>query len=82
MSVGIVDGVPCLDLEYSEDVAAEVDFNVAALEDGRLVEVQGTAEGAPFDREQLDVLLDLASAGIQELFQLQRQVVESVRAGS
>lgn len=82
VSVGIVDGTPCLDLEYSEDVGAEVDFNVAALEDGRLVEVQGTAEGAPFGREQLDDLLDLAASGISRLFERQRQAAEALRAGS
>jgi len=72
ISVGIVDGEPRLDLEYVEDSAADVDFNVVSLEDGRFVEVQGTAEGAPFDRAQLDELLALAGAGIVDLLQLQK----------
>ena len=71
-SVGIVDGRPCLDLDYAEDSAAEVDLNVVALEDGRMVEVQGTAEGEPFRREGLAEMLDLAEAGIRELLALQR----------
>lgn len=77
VSVGIVDGEPRLDLEYVEDVAASVDMNVAALEENRLVEVQGTAEGTPFDRQELDALLDLADRGIGELFRLQRQALDS-----
>ncbi len=72
VSVGIVDGDARLDLEYVEDVAADVDFNVVSLADGRFVEVQGTAEGAPFDRRQLDRLVDLAQTGIRELLSLQR----------
>ena len=72
ISVGIVDGEPRLDLEYVEDSAADVDFNVVSLEDGRFVEVQGTAEGAPFDRAQLDELLALAGAGIADLLRLQK----------
>ena len=63
-SVGIVDGVPLLDLAYDEDSRAEVDMNVVKTGDGRFVEVQGTAEGAPFSREALDDLLELASRGI------------------
>ena len=68
----LVDGDARLDLEYVEDVAADVDFNVVSLADGRFVEVQGTAEGAPFDRRQLDRLVDLAQTGIRELLSLQR----------
>jgi ribonuclease PH len=71
VSVGLIDGVPLLDLPYDEDSAADVDLNVVATGDGRLVEVQGTAEGAPFDRAQLDSLLDLALAGCAELTALQ-----------
>ncbi|MFC5381706.1 ribonuclease PH [Aquipuribacter nitratireducens] len=63
VSVGVVDGRPVLDLDYPEDVAAGTDMNVVCTGDGRFVEVQGTAEGAPFDRTELDALLDLASAG-------------------
>ncbi len=72
ISVGIVDGEPRLDLCYLEDARAEVDMNVVMTESGNLVEVQGTAEGKPFSRGQLDELLDLAAAGIQELCRRQR----------
>ena len=76
VSAGIVDGRPVLDLDYALDATAEVDFNVVALEDGRLVEVQGTAEGAPFGRDDLDELLDLAGDGIRELSRRQRSAIE------
>lgn len=76
VSVGVVDGTVCLDLDYHEDVRAEVDMNVVATADGRLVEVQGTAEGAPFSRRALDELVDLAVAGCEELFVAQRAAVE------
>ena len=71
VSVGIVDGEPLLDLEYTEDSTAEADMNVVMTGDGRLVEVQATAEGAPFTREELDELLDLASGGIAEIARAQ-----------
>jgi ribonuclease PH len=71
VSVGVVGGVPLLDLCYSEDVKAETDMNVVVTGDGRFVEVQGTAEGAPFDRAELDALLDLALGGCVELTRLQ-----------
>ena len=67
VSVGIVNGVSVLDLDYREDVAAQVDMNVVATADGRIVEVQGTAEGFPFTRDQLDELLDLALVGCRQL---------------
>ncbi len=67
ISVGIIDSVPCLDLNYVEDVKAGVDMNVVMTGAGRLVEVQGTAEHGTFDREELDRLLDLATKGIGEL---------------
>jgi ribonuclease PH len=73
VSVGIVGGEPVLDLDYSEDVTAEVDFNVVRLGGGGLVEVQGTGEGGTFSREQLDRLLDLAGAGIDQLIRMQRE---------
>ncbi len=73
VSVGIVAGELRLDLEYVEDVAADVDMNLVALEDGGLVEVQGTAEHAPFDRAQLDAALDLGLAGIRALLARQRE---------
>ncbi len=67
VSVGIVDGDPLLDLDYPEDSSAQVDLNVVGTGDGRLVEVQGTAEGDPFSRAELDDLLDLAIDGIRRL---------------
>ncbi len=79
VSVGIVDGEPCLDLDYAEDVRAEVDMNFAALEDGRIVELQGTAEGMPFTRVELDELLALAQTGVAKLFGLQRAALEAAR---
>lgn len=78
ISVGIVDGRHLLDLDYEEDVGAEVDLNVVALEDGRIVELQGTAEGAPFDREDLEALLDLAEGGIRELLGIQRRAAAAL----
>ena len=72
ISVGVVDALPHLDLDYSEDVRAEVDMNVVMTGAGRFVEVQGTAEGNPFSREELDELLALAEKGITEIFELQR----------
>ncbi|PWJ54895.1 RNAse PH [Quadrisphaera granulorum] len=73
VSVGIDRGVPVLDLEYVEDVRAETDMNVVMTGDGRFVEVQGTAEGQPFDRAELDALLELAASGCAELTRLQRE---------
>jgi ribonuclease PH len=75
VSVGIVDGRPWLDLDYEHDVAAEVDMNVAMNHEGRLVEIQATAEGATFDREQLDEMLDLAAAGITKLMATQERAL-------
>lgn len=75
ISVGIIDGEPRLDLPYVEDAGAEVDMNVVMTGSGKLIEVQGTAEGAPFSRGELDELLDLATAGISEIVALQRQMV-------
>ena len=75
ISVGIVDALPYLDLDYSEDVRAEVDMNVVMTGAGRFVEVQGTAEGAAFSRSELDALLELAEAGIDDIFALQREVL-------
>jgi ribonuclease PH len=75
VSVGIIDGQPRLDLNYEEDVAAETDMNVVCTGDGRFVEIQGTAEGEPFDRKLLDEMLGLAVAGCAELTELQRQAL-------
>ncbi len=77
ISAGIVDGEALLDLAYSEDARAEVDFNVVMTEDGRFVEVQGTAEREPFDRRVLDRILDLAAGGIRSLFEVQRQAIRA-----
>ena len=72
VSVGIVDGVPVLDLDYPEDSSADTDMNVIMAEDGKFIEVQGTAEGDTFDRAELNALLDLAAKGVAELVQLQK----------
>ncbi|MFH1465803.1 MAG: ribonuclease PH [Pseudomonadota bacterium] len=75
ISVGLVDGQPMLDLAYDEDARADVDMNVIMTHAGGLVEVQGTAEGRPFARDQLDRLLDLATGGIQAIAREQRRIV-------
>jgi ribonuclease PH len=80
VSLGIVDGEPLLDLDYSEDSRAEVDVNVVMSGDGRLIEVQASAEGERFLRDQLDELLDLAAAGIEEIAGAQQHAVETVLA--
>jgi ribonuclease PH len=74
-SVGIVDGQPLLDLAYEEDSRADVDMNIVQTGDGRFIEVQGTAEAAPFGRDALLALLDLAQGGIRQLNAMQREVV-------
>jgi ribonuclease PH len=76
-SVGIVDGVPMLDLAYDEDSKAHVDMNVAMTDARRFVEIQGTAEAAPFDRTELDRLLSLAEGGIAQLFEAQRSALDA-----
>ncbi|CAL9467319.1 MULTISPECIES: ribonuclease PH [Streptomyces] len=78
VSVGIVGGVPLLDLCYEEDVKADTDMNVVCTGDGRFVEVQGTAEAEPFARDELDALLDLAVAGCTELAAHQRTALDTV----
>lgn len=78
VSVGIVGGRPVLDLNYEEDSAAGVDMNIVMTGDGRLVEVQGTAEGDPFSRQQMDLLMELAGTGINQLFAMQRDVLKDV----
>jgi ribonuclease PH len=80
VSAGIVDGEALLDLDYVEDAAAEVDLNVVMAGDGRLIEVQATAERAPLGRAQLDDLLDLAAGGIEEIGRAQAEASEAVRA--
>jgi ribonuclease PH len=74
-SVGVVDGEPLLDLAYDDDSRAEVDMNVVKTGSGKFIEVQGTAEGQPFDRQVLDALLDLADLGIRQLIDKQRAIV-------
>jgi len=75
ISVGIIDGVPLLDLPYVEDVRAETDMNVVMTGSGKFIEVQGTAEGAPFDKAELDALLDLAAKGCADLTALQKEAL-------
>jgi len=79
VSVGLIDGVACLDLDYAEDSRAQVDMNVVGTRSGGLVEVQGTAEGDPFPRSDLDALLDLATSGLEKLFAAQAQAIASTR---
>jgi ribonuclease PH len=76
VSVGVYQGTPVLDLDYAEDSNCDTDMNVAMTSEGGFVEVQGTAEGAPFDRHQLDALLGLAGAGISCLHGLQREMAQ------
>ena len=80
VSVGIIDGEPMLDLQYTEDVRAETDMNVVATGKGLFVEVQGTAEGAPFDKAELDRLLEIATAGIARLTEVQAATIAVDRA--
>jgi ribonuclease PH len=80
VSVGIVDDEPLLDLDYSEDSRAEVDMNVVMTADGRLVEVQATAERTPFSRARLDDLLELAAGGIEEIAAAQQEASDAIRA--
>ncbi len=76
ISVGIIDGIPCLDLPYEEDKDADVDMNIVKTTADKYVEVQGTAEAVAFDRAALDSLLNLADKGIRELFAMQRRALE------
>ncbi len=80
VSVGVVGGLPVLDLDYPEDVDADTDMNVVMTGDGRFVEVQGTAEGAPFDRDLLDAMLRLAVVGCTELTRRQQEALAQGRA--
>jgi ribonuclease PH len=77
-SVGIVDGAALLDLAYDEDSRAEVDMNFVKTGQGKFIELQGTAEGQPFDRRALDALMELADAGIKQLIEMQRSIVGDV----
>ncbi len=80
ISVGVVDNTPLLDLAYEEDSRAEVDMNIVKTGDGRFIELQGTAEGSPFERRALDDLMQLADAGIRQLVELQKTVVGKILA--
>jgi ribonuclease PH len=80
VSLGIVEGQPLLDLDYSEDSRAGVDLNVVMSGDGRLIEVQATAEAERFTRDELDELLDLAAVGVEEIAEAQQRAVETVLA--
>ena len=75
ISVGIRGGAPLLDLCYEEDSGADVDFNVVMTESGKFIELQGTAEEVPFDREQLDRILELAKAGLAPVFETQNRIL-------
>jgi ribonuclease PH len=79
VSVGVIDGIAMLDLDYGEDSKAEVDFNVVGTDAGTYVELQGTAEGKPFDRPRVDALLDLANLGLARLFETQGTALATVR---
>ncbi|MGA8921544.1 MAG: ribonuclease PH, partial [Candidatus Dormiibacterota bacterium] len=78
VSCGIVQGTPMLDLDYTEDFQAGTDLNCVMTEDGRLVELQATAEGAPYTREELDSMLALAGKGIKELIVAQKRAIASL----
>jgi len=79
ISVGLVGGEALLDLDYSEDSRADVDFNVVGTDAGTFVEVQGTAEGKPFDRAAMDALMNLATAGLEQLFVAQTEILATVK---
>ena len=79
VSVGLVDGEALLDLDYSEDSRADVDFNVVGTDAGTFVEVQGTAEGKPFERAAMEGLMDLASSGLERLFAAQTEILATVK---
>jgi ribonuclease PH len=78
VSVGVVGGVPVLDLDYLEDSGADTDMNVVMTEAGEFIEVQGTAEGQAFSRDDLNAMLELAAGGIDELIRQQKAALESV----
>ena len=80
VSAGLLKGIPHLDLDYSEDSTADVDFNVVMTDDDRLIEVQGTAEHGAFTRQQMDQMVDLAAAGIRQLFAIQRTAIDAPRS--
>lgn len=77
VSVGIVEGTPILDLKYEEDSNADVDMNIVSTGTGKFIEIQGTAEQEPFSRDEMDAMLELAEKGVNELFEIQRNVLNS-----
>jgi ribonuclease PH len=77
VSVGIIESTPLLDLKYEEDSNADVDMNIVCTGTGKFIEIQGTAEQAPFDREQMNEMLKLGEKGVNELFEIQRLVLNS-----
>jgi len=79
VSVGIIRGLSMLDLDYSEDSSAEVDMNVVGTDAGTYIELQGTAEGLPFDRSRVESLLDLADSGLARLFEAQATALASIK---
>ncbi|HBG62356.1 MAG: ribonuclease PH [Omnitrophica WOR_2 bacterium GWF2_38_59] len=79
ISVGMFEGQPVLDLDYLKDSKADMDMNVVMVRKGNFVEVQGTAEGVPFSKSQLDNLLDLAKRGIEELFEIQEDILDGMK---
>jgi ribonuclease PH len=78
VSIGVVNGITLLDLDYEEDSSADVDMNIVMTGGGKLVEVQGTAEQIPFSRDQLDAMLDVATKGIKELTEKQRAIIGEI----
>ncbi len=82
VSVGMISGVPCLDLCFEEDFNAEMDMNLVATGDGRIIEIQGTAEGRPLSREELDSMVELGLNGISRLVEIQRSVLSEPRPGT
>jgi ribonuclease PH len=82
ISVGMVGDSPLVDLSYEEDVRAQLDFNVAMTDTGQVVEIQGGAEGRPFPRETVPQFLELASRGMDHLFEAQREAIQSIRQGT
>ena len=77
VSVGVIEGEPACDLRYAEDSSADVDMNLVMTGEGEFVEVQGSAEGAPFDREQVDRMLEVGEAAIRRIFEIQREALEA-----
>ena len=79
VSVGIIDGQPMLDLDYTEDSRADVDMNIVRTGAGHYIEIQGTAESKPFTKEQMDLMTELASRGIEQLIERQRALLGALR---